>query len=149
MPDLKLIALDKEDLEVISATVQDAILRVADMGFAKADKRFAMLMNRYAWEDGTGGRKGLRKRAGLHFDRVLSVAAAGIDLSARDGVLELLSIAFAETDAPAGVVELRFAGGGAIRLDVECLEARLKDLGAAWGAKERPHHDLDTLKARI
>jgi hypothetical protein len=139
--DLKLLALDGEDLEVISATTQDAVVRVADMGYAAADHRFALLMNRFAWE-GDGKGRGLRKRAGLHFDRVSNVAVAGIDQNAREGVLELLDIRFTETDAPAGTVELRFAGGGTVRLAVECLEARLQDLGAAWAAKLRPEHAL-------
>jgi hypothetical protein len=140
--DLKLLALDSEDLEVISATTQDAVVRVGDMGYAKSEQVFALLMNRYAWEDGDGRGRGTRKRAGLHFDRVTHVAAAGIDLNAQEGVLELLDIRFTETDAPAGVVELRFAGGGTVRLTVECLEARLQDLGAAWAAKARPQHEL-------
>ena len=143
MTDLKLLALDSEDLQVISATTQDAVVRVGDMGFAQADNRFALLMNRFAWEAGDTRGRGLRKRAGLHFDRVMAVEAAGIDLNARDGVLELLDIAFVETDAPAGVVELLFAGGGTVRLTVECLEARLEDFGAAWAAKARPEHALD------
>lgn len=138
MPDLKLLALDSEDLDVISATTQDAVMRVGDMGFARADRRFALLMNRFAWEE--GGRTRQRKRAGLHFDRVTAVKAAGFDLDAVDGVLELLTIRFAETDAPAGVVELTFAGGATVRLNVECLEARLADLGAAWAAKAVPAH---------
>lgn len=140
MPDLKLLALDKEDLDVISATTQDAVVRVADMGFARADHRFALLMNRYAWEE--PGKKGQRRRAALHFDRVNAVQVAGIDTNARDGVLELLAIAFAPAspEEPAGKVELRFAGGGTVRLDVECLEARMQDLGAAWAAKMKPEH---------
>ena len=138
MPDLKLLALDTEDLEVISATTQDAVIRVGDMGFAKADNRFAMLMNRFAWEE--GGKTRQRKRAALHFDRVNDVKVAGIDTNAVDGVLELLAIRFDEVDAPAGTVELQFAGGGTVRLTVECLEARLQDLGAAWAAKVTPAH---------
>lgn len=138
MPDLKLLALDKEDLDVISATTQDAIVRVVDMGFARSDNRFALLMNRYAWEE--EGRKGQRRRSALHFDRVNSVKVAGIDTNARDGVLELLTIGFEPADEPAGIIELKFAGGGTVRLDVECLEARLQDLGAAWAAKLKPEH---------
>lgn len=138
MPDLKLLALDSEDLDVISATTQDAVVRVADMGFAKADNRFAVLMNRYAWEE--QGRKGQRRRAALHFDRVSDVKLAGIDTNAREGVLELLAISFEPADEPSGIVELKFAGGGTVRLDVECLEARLQDLGAAWAAKMKPEH---------
>jgi len=142
MTDLKLLALDSEDLEVVSATTQDAIVRVADMGFAQRDRRFALLMNRYAWEANDPRGRGVRKRAGLHFDRVNSVVASGIDLNAREGVLELLSLTFSETDAPAGIVELRFAGGGTVQLAVECLEARLQDFGAMWAAKARPEHQL-------
>ena len=140
MPDLKLLALDSEDLDVISATTQDAVVRVGDMGFAKADSRFALLMNRFAWEE--GGKTRQRKRAALHFDRVNDVKVAGINTDAVDGVLELLTIRFtpAATDAPEGAVELAFAGGGTIRLTVECLEARLQDLGAAWAAKATPAH---------
>jgi hypothetical protein len=142
MTDLKLLALDSDDLSVISAHVQDAVVRVGDMGFAKGDQRFALLINRYDWESGTVRNKGLRKRAALRFDRVLAVASAGIDTNAHDGVLELLAISFTATDAPAGTVELTFAGGGAVRLTVECLEARLEDLGAAWAAKAQPRHAL-------
>ncbi|HZY67089.1 MAG TPA: DUF2948 family protein [Devosia sp.] len=138
MPDLKLLALDSEDLDVISATTQDAIIRVGDMAFAKADHRFALLMNRFAWEE--GGRTRQRKRTALHFDRVNDVKVAGIDLNATEGVLELLAIRFEETGEAAGIVQLAFAGGGTIRLSVECLEARLADLGAAWAAKATPAH---------
>jgi hypothetical protein len=139
MTDLKLLALDREDLDVISATTQDAIVRVPDMGYARADQRFALLMNRFAWEDGSS-RKGVRKRAALHFDRVTGVKTSGFDPNAVDGALELLAIRFTETTAPGGIVELTFAGGGAVRLDVEVLEARLRDLGAAWAARLKPEH---------
>lgn len=141
MTDLKLIALDAEDLEVISATTQDAVVRVGEMGYAKADRRFAMLMNRYAWEtDEAGARHGVRKRAGLHFDGVTAARVSGIDTNAVEGVLELLAITFTPTEAPAGHVDLAFAGGGTVRLDVDILEARLADLGAAWAAKAKPEH---------
>lgn len=142
MTDLKLLALDTEDLDVISATTQDAVVRVEDMAYAKADHRFALMMNRFAWEIGDRGR-GQRRRAVLHFDRVNAVSASGIDLNAREGVLELLDIRFTLADEPAGTIELRFAGGGTVRLTVECIEARLEDLGAAWAAKARPAHGLD------
>ena len=142
MTDLKLLALDREDLEVISATTQDAVVRVPDMGYAAGDRRFALLMNRYAWELDGGRNKGQRKRTALSFARVGHVAIAGIDMNAAEGVLELLDIRFEPADEPAGAVELRFAGGGTIRLDVECIEARLEDLGAAWSAMGRPGHAL-------
>jgi len=145
MTDLKLLALDTEDLEVISAHVQDAVVRVADMGYARGDRRFALLMNRFDWETGQQGRrdKGQRKRAALHFDAVQSVVTAGIDTNAHEGVLNLLAITFMPVDGPAGIVELSFAGGGTVRLGVECLEARLADLGATWAASAKPAHAID------
>ena len=86
MTDLKLLALDTEDLEVISAHVQDAVVRVADMGYARRDRRFALLMNRFDWQSGKGRRdKGVRKRAALHFDSVQSVVTNGYDTAAPEG----------------------------------------------------------------
>lgn len=146
MPDLKLLALDSEDLEVISTYVQDAVVRVEDMAFAKADKRFALMMNRFAWEEGSNRSKGQRKRTALHFDYVEGSKVAGIDMNAREGVLELLSITFTPGDMPNGEVVLSFAGGGTVKLNVECLEARMRDLGAAWAAKARPAHELEDEK---
>ena len=143
MSDLKLLALDSEDLEIVSAHIQDAVVRVGDMGLSKSDKRFVMLMNRYVWEASDARGRGQRKRTGLHFDFVVNAKAEGIDLKARDGVLELLAVTFKMGDDPAGEVLLTFAGGGTVRLEVECLEARLRDLGGIWAAKAQPRHDLD------
>ncbi|MBU1174539.1 MAG: DUF2948 family protein [Alphaproteobacteria bacterium] len=142
MTELKLIALDAEDLGIVSAQVQDAVLRVGDMGFARAEKRFALMLNRFDWTSVRGQGKAVRKRAALRFDHVAAARTAGFDPDAREGVLELLAVTFGETDAPAGTVTLEFAGGGSVALDVECIEARLHDLGAAWAAKAVPAHDL-------
>ncbi|HTJ56719.1 MAG TPA: DUF2948 family protein [Devosiaceae bacterium] len=142
MTELKLLALDSEDLEVISAVTQDAVIRVADLGYAVGDKRFAALMNRYAWEVAGGRSAGQRRRAALSFARVEQVAYAHINMNAAEGVLELLDIKFEPTEAPAGTIELRFAGGGTIRLGIEVIEARLEDLGAVWAAKAKPEHSV-------
>lgn len=141
MTDLKLLALDAEDLEVVSAHVQDAVIRTADMGYAKGDRRFALLMNRFDWSDDQKRGKGLRKRAALHFEAVTNASYAGFDPASAEGVVNLLNVHFEPTDAPSGVVELRLAGGGTIRLSVDYLEARLADLGAAWAASGKPKHD--------
>ena len=143
MTDLKLLALDSEDLEVISAHLQDAVVRVPEMGFARADRRFALLMNRFDWTSESGRGKGLRKRAAIHFEAVTAVATSGFDPNAAEGVLNLLAITFTPTDAPSGWIELSFAGGGTVRLSVDYLEARLSDLGAAWAAAAKPTHALD------
>lgn len=143
MTDLKLLALDAEDLEVVSAHVQDAVVRVSDMGYARGDRRFALLMNRFDWTAEQPRGRGLRKRAALHFDAVEAVRYAGFDPASPEGVLELLNIHFEPSEAPSGTIELRFAGGGTVRLAVDYVEARLSDLGAAWAASGKPQHALD------
>ena len=141
---LKLAAFDDEDLAVISAHVQDAVLKVGDMVYLPREKRFAIAMNRFIWEGAESGRRRTfeRRRAALSFDRVLKVRASKIDRSRPDAVLELLAVRFDVGDLPAGKVTLIFAGGGAVQLDVEVIEARLADLGAAWATAARPSHDL-------
>ena len=142
MEQLKLVALDADDLEIVSAHVQDAVMRVGAIDWRPTEKRFLVEMNRFAWEKAGGfwRKHNERRRSVLHFDRVLSVNSVGIDRKKKDDVLSLLTIGFADDEPPSGTVELLFAGGGAIRLEVECVEARLADLGAAWEAASRPDH---------
>lgn len=144
---LKLAALDDADLNIISAHIQDAVVKVGDLMFEPRAKRFALAMNRFVWEKETKRRffrptPHERRRSILHFDRVLSARTAGIDRSKPDQVLSLLAVHFAPGKAPAGVVELIFSGDATIHLDVECIEARLTDLGAAWETPTRPSHVL-------
>jgi hypothetical protein len=144
---LKLIALDNEDLAVVSAHCQDAILRIGDMVWTPARNRFALAMNRFAWEVAANGRRSRsfeRRRAALHFDRVMRVRATGIDRRATNRILELLAVRFLAGNGaePAGEIRLTFAGGAEIALTVECIEAQLADLGAAWQTKAMPVHDL-------
>jgi len=143
---LRLIALDAEDLAVLSAHLQDAVVKAGDMSWLPGQKRFALVLNRFAWE---AVEKGLRRkksyqrrRTGLHFDRVASVQSSAIDRAGKDNVLSLLAVQFHETESPAGEVHLVFSGGGTIRLSVECLEAQLSDLGPAWSADHAPRHSL-------
>lgn len=157
MPDLKLIALDAEDLSVVSAHLQDAVLRVADMAYLPREKRFAALANRFDWDKALStegkpvkpkrGSAGLeRRRTGLRVERVLSAKVTGIDLKDRHATFALLAIAFtpsADLDAPDGDVTLTFSGAAAIRLKVECLEFEMKDLGAVWSTKNSPAHPDD------
>jgi len=152
MDDLKLIALDAEDLEVISAHLQDAVMRVGDMTYLPREQRFAMILNRFNWEQALERkprRRQLsfeRRRTGLHFDRVRKVKTRNLDPTARDTVLELLAIRFVDNDPPGGHIEVVFAGEATIRLDVECVEAALRDLGACWATEVRPGHPLDEEK---
>jgi hypothetical protein len=145
MKELKLIALDAEDLAVLSAHLQDAVLRVGDMTYLKAERRFAALANRFDWEGAVSSpvsskQKFIRRRAGLRFERVLGAKVTGIELAKKDTVLSLLAVRFEPGDAPGGHVVLEFSGGAAIRLHVECIEAELKDLGAAWATRTKPDH---------
>ncbi|RWN09508.1 MAG: DUF2948 family protein [Mesorhizobium sp.] len=142
MTGLKLIALDDQDLSIVSAHVQDAVLKVSDLEFMPAAKRFLLTMNRFVWEVKSGlfRQHNERRQAVLHFDRVLGAKTSGIDRDKPAEVLSLLAISFIEISKPAGIVELIFSGGGAIMLDVECIEARLADIGGAWEATSRPIH---------
>lgn len=142
MTGLKLIALDDQDLSIVSAHVQDAVLKVSDLEFLPSAKRFLLTMNRFVWEAKSGlfRQHNERRQAVLHFDRVLGAKTSGIDRDKPAEVLSLLAISFIEISKPAGIVELIFAGGGAIMLDVECIEARLADIGGAWEATSRPIH---------
>lgn len=142
MDQLKLVALDEEDLKIVSAHVQDAVTKVEDLEFLPSVKRFIVPMNRFVWEGGARffRPRPQRRNSVLHFDRVLNAKTSGIARDRPAEVLSLLAISFVSMDAPAGIVELIFSGGGAIMLDVECIEARLADLGGAWQAASRPSH---------
>lgn len=137
---LRLLVMDDQDLAVVSAHLQDARVRLTDMAYLPSQRRFALVAARLDWlcEDHQ------RCSSGLHFDFVKSVASTGIDRTQpeRDPKAHVLltSIFFTPTDAPAGIVTLTFADGAAIRLDVECLEAQMRDLGDRWSedAPETP-----------
>lgn len=142
MDQLKLIALDEQDLGIFSAHLQDAVLKVKEFNFAPATKQFGLTLNRFVWEKGGKFLRphNERRKSLLHFDRVLGVQLSGIDRSKPEEVLSLMTVSFTAGDTPAGTVELLFSGGGKVRLDVECIEARLADLGGAWEASSRPAH---------
>lgn len=145
MPDLKLIALDADDLAVISANLQDAVMKVGDLAFLPREKRFAAVANRFDWVDAiekeaAASQRYARRRTALRFERVLSAQVQGIDLKNKSAVTSLLAISFEPVDPPAGQVILHFADGGAIRLNVECIEVELRDLGPVWQAASKPQH---------
>lgn len=135
---LKLTALDQEDLAVVSAHMQDAVLRLGDLRNLRNQKQFALIANRFAWSE----EKPERRRTGLHFGRVTGVRVLRIRQGDSDAIVSLLALSFEEKDAPSGEIVLTFSGGGAIRLQVECIEARLSDLGPAWATAHRPLHDV-------
>jgi hypothetical protein len=148
MDNLKLIALDAEDLNVVSAHLQDAVLKVGDMAFVPRERRFAAILNRFDWSTvlpGNPRRAPTRRQSALRFERVIGAQVSGIDLKAGHEVLELLALQFEPvgSEDPQGYLTLVFAGGGAVRLHVECIECEMKDLGPAWQARAVPKHPDD------
>ena len=144
MGGIKLRIEDAEDLAAVSLHVQDAILRVGDMHRLARQRRFALLLNRFRWEK-AGSRFSLRPqeriRAGLHFDFVTTIRVHGIAQDRKTEFLVLLAAHFTPKDDPAGTIRLDFAGGGAVALEVECIDGALVDIGAPWRSANRPRHE--------
>jgi hypothetical protein len=175
LDELKLVALDRDDIEVVSAHVQDALVRLGDVFWKPHDRRFVMALNRFDWMsaadakalepkaldaealdakaldaksldakslDAKPGQKPdyRRCRTALRFERVISCKCRNLDQTNKDARLNLLAVEFTEREAPGGIVTLTFSGGGVIRLDVECLEAELADLGEVFAADCCPDH---------
>ena len=134
---LRLAAKDSEDLKVISAHMQDALVRLADIRYLAKSRQFAFVANRFAWELQP---KAERRRSGLHFEHVLSVKQHGIMAQAKDAILSLLAITFEPGPEPTGTVVLTFSANCTIRLEVEYLDLHLKDLGGVWATHLTPHH---------
>ena len=127
---LKLIALDADDLAVISAHVQDARVQASDIVWRQDEKRLVVGIDRLDWEQTlSGGTTPRRLIAALRFDRVLACKSRNIDLGATETILDLVGIEFHPKEAPGGSALLLFDRGGVLRLDIECLECGLTDLG--------------------
>lgn len=144
---LRLLAADADDLSVVATLVQDAIFPMSEMKWDPAQRSFALLLNRFRWEDAPAaerrGRAFERVQSVLSFSDVTHVASQGIDRSERDLVLSLLSISFEPGDvAPAGRIVLTLAGDGAVALDVECIDVLLTDVTRPYAAPsgKAPHH---------
>lgn len=144
---LRLRAETEEDVTVLSAVLQDAVTLMADMTYIPAERRFALMLNRYLWEAerADAGLYGcLRVRTGVHFDGVLKVTTLNMPPHGSTKVLELLAVDAAPGENGTGAeIVLVFAGGSIIRLEAECIDAYLSDIGAPWPARCRPRHALD------
>jgi len=136
---LRLLAEDAEDLELISAALQDAIARIGDIAYEKAERRVTLVLNRFCWERDEKGKS--RVRTALQFGSVLAVKARKLRRDKPDAVLELLAADFEPGEPPGGGIVLRFAGGGDLRLEVECVDAALADLTEPWPTRHAPAHD--------
>ena len=139
---LKLLALDDEDLTVVSAHMQDAVFRVGDVEYYPKNGNFALSANRFAWEAADRAAKGFERcRAMLCFKQVKAVRSIGFDRGKADTVLSLLAVMFEKDgEGPEGSIELVLAGGGSIVLDVDCIEVQLADTGGTWETTLKPRH---------
>lgn len=152
MTPLRLRAIDQLDLSVISAHLQDAVTRIADMGFDPKRRRFAILFNRFMWEDIEDDRKNgakpdknapfRRVSSALHFDGVIRVQTSGMRLTNKEAVAELLALKFEPSTELAGAMALTFAGGATLKLHVECVDVWLSDISAPWPTTLRPDHQV-------
>jgi hypothetical protein len=149
MQSLKFVALDEEDLAIISTQLQDAAVKVADVLWRPQEKRLVVGLDRFDWLSAEGHRPEFRRcRAALRFERVSACKCKQVNPAGKAAVLNLLAVEFEPTDNPAGVVKLLFSGGGVLRLEVECLEAELADLGPTWTVDTRPAHIPEAPDAR-
>jgi len=138
-----LTAQDAEDLGILSAQLQDAVAQVKDFVWLPKSRRFAALVNRFKWETAQKSRSSnLRVRSRLVFDQVTSVKSHRIKRDP-EAVASLLAIRFGAKgeDDPSGTVELVFAGGGSLRLEVEYIDVSLTDVSGDWAALGRPDHE--------
>jgi len=150
---LKLRAEDSEDMAIIAACLQDAVVARRDMTYLTRQRRFAMVMSRYCWEDDVASQRqrrgggllgrGRRIRSGLHIDGVMKVDTLGLPAGEAAEALSLLTIAVEPGEDASATLLLMFAGGGIVRLAVECIECRLADIGPSWPTPRQPRHSLD------
>lgn len=144
---IKLRAEDTEDLAVIAACLQDAIACLGEMAYEPAERRFALVVERFRWEDTKAAwaarAAGLPAvKTGLHFETVSAVKLRGLDQRRRSDMLELLTV----TAEPAGegvAISLLFAGGGEVRLEAARILCRMRDLETPHMTRLRPRHRLD------
>jgi hypothetical protein len=138
---LRLRAETVEDLAVIAAVLQDAVGKLADVAWMPRRRRFALVLNRFRWEEERRGAGGERVRCGLNIDNVMAVKGLGVDPGAAERIISLLEIAFEPGEDGAGRLRLLLAGGGEIALEVEALELSLQDLSQPWQTGSVPSHD--------
>jgi hypothetical protein len=136
---LHLTAFDVEDLAVISAQMQDAVIRFGDIKYLIRQRQFALVANRFAW-DASPSRE--RRRSGLQVTDVTGVKRQGPEQPAADTILSLLAITFSpDTSDLGGTLTFAFSGGHAIALNVDCIDIHLDDLGPAWSTEREPAHE--------
>ncbi len=141
---LRLRAEDDEDLTVISACLQDAVVMVGDIAYLPAERRLAMVVNRFRWEGGAAGNPGNeRVLAGLCLESVRGVRVQGIDRARKEGLLSVLAVRRMPGAGGELLIEIVFSGGKALRVDADKVSARFEDLEQPYPTPWRPIHKLD------
>lgn len=142
MDSLKLLALDAEDLSVVSAHLQDAVFKTDGLAFDARQHVFSVVVNRFVWENAASrGKSFERRRAVVAFKRVNAVRSIGIDRKDTSAVFSLLAINFTpKGEGPEGTLEVVLSGNASVALDVECVEVQLADTGGAWETSLKPRH---------
>ena len=139
---LRLLAETAEDLEVISAAIQDSVVKAGNLKYESRRNRFALEINRYRWESGARRGEGERVRSLLAFDGVLNVKTRAVTKVDPEMILSLLQVTFTPADEPpGGKLTLLFAGDGEIVLEVEVLDATLLDSDYVWPTRRLPSHE--------
>ena len=136
---LRLLAQDADDLEIISAALQDAVARIGDIRWEPRARRLTMALNRFCWEAAT--ERPERVRAAVQFGGVMAVRSRNLRTDAPDGVVQLLALRFEPAEPPGGVVVFAFADGADLAAEVECIDAAMADLSEAWAAPHVPEHE--------
>ena len=137
---LRLLAQDADDLGVLSAALQDAVAKIGDIRWDAQSRALTIACNRFRWEEAKGN-KGERVRSALQFGDVAGVQARNLRRDAKGAVVSLMSIGFEPAEeAPAGIVVLTFAGGGDMRVSVDCLDVALADVSDPWATPRTPGH---------
>lgn len=136
---LRLIASEPDEVEIISAALQDAVAQLGDLKWDRRARRFTLVVNRYRWEDGKRG-PGWRVRSALDIGSVMSVKSSRVKQDAPGAVVSVLALVFETGEAPGGALRVDLSGGGRIRIEVECVDLLLADVSEPWRAVARPEH---------
>jgi len=131
--------MDSDDLEIMSAALQDAVTKIRDISWESAAGRLTIAFNRLTWE--TAEKPKARVRAAIQLGCVLQVRSRNLRRAAPDAVLQLLAVTFEPGEAPGGRVTFAFADGGDLAAEVECVDAALADVSEPWASARKPEHD--------
>ena len=138
---LRLLAEDADDLQVISAALQDAVATVGDIVWDARARTLTIGCNRYRWEGKTRRGGGERVRAALQIGNVLSVRSRNLRLGASTAVVSLLALSWEPGEPPGGQLVLTLSGGGEVRAEAEALDVLLADVSPPWPTSRTPKHE--------